>query len=152
MPRSSPRNAPERSSGSSGCSTTPSIKLDSVVSDVLGAAARAMLEELIAGERDPAVLAELARTRMRPKIPELRLALEGGFSEPPALLLRPLLAHTAHLPAAIARLDAQVETQAAPFSAAIDLLVSIPGIGRRPAWGIVPAMGTALSRFPPPPH
>src|SRR4051812_42232471 len=54
------------------------IKLDSVVSDVLGKAARAMLEELIAGERDPAVLAELARTRMRPKIPELRLALEAG--------------------------------------------------------------------------
>jgi transposase len=124
------------------------IKLDSVVSDVLGKAARAMLEELIAGERDPAVLAELARTRMRPKIPELRLALEGGFSEHHALLLRTLLDHIDHLTAAIARLDAQVETQAAPFSAAIDLLVSIPGIGRRTAWVIVAEMGTDMSRFP----
>jgi transposase len=124
------------------------IKLDSVVSDVLGKAARAMLEELIAGERDPAVLAELARTRMRPKIPELRLALEGGFSEHHALLLRTLLDHIDHLTAAIERLDAQVETEAAPFSAAIDLLVSIPGIGRRTAWVIVAEMGTDMSRFP----
>src|SRR3954451_20127002 len=148
MPRSSPRNAPERSSGSSGCSKDAGIKLDSVVSDVLGKAARAMLEELIAGERDPAVLAELARTRMRPKIPELRLALEGGFSEHHALLLRTLLDHIDHLTAAIERLDTQVETEAAPFSAAIDLLGSIPGIGRRTAWVIVAEIGTDMSRFP----
>jgi transposase len=55
------------------------IKLDSVVSDVLGKSARAMLEALIVGQRDPLVLAELAQTRMRPKIADLRLALEGGF-------------------------------------------------------------------------
>src|SRR3954449_8468566 len=67
------------------------IKLDSVASDVMGKSARAMLEALIAGERDPAVLANFAQTRMRVKIPELRLALEGGFSEHHALLLRMLL-------------------------------------------------------------
>src|SRR4051812_16672830 len=121
------------------------IELDSVVSDVLGKAARAMLEELIAGERDPTVL---ARTRMRPKIPELRLALEGGFSEHHALLLRTLLDHIDHLTVAIERLDTQVETEAAPFSAAVDLLGSIPGIGRRTAWVIVAEMGTDMSRFP----
>jgi transposase len=124
------------------------IKLDSVVSDVLGKAARTMLEALIAGERDPHVLAELALTRMRPKIPELRLALEGGFGDHHALLLRTLLDHIDHLTAAIERLDAQVEIEAAPFSAAIDLLCSIPGIGRRTAWVIVAEIGTDMDRFP----
>src|SRR3954465_2856776 len=67
------------------------IKLDSVASDVLGTLARAMLEALIAGERDPAVVADFAMTRMRVKIPELRLALQGGFSAQGGLLLRTLL-------------------------------------------------------------
>lgn len=124
------------------------IKLDSVVSDVLGKAARQMIEALIAGERDPHALAELALTRMRPKIPELRLALEGGFSDHHALLLRTLLDHIDHLSAAITRLDAQVEAEAAPFSAAIDLLCTIPGIGLRTAWVIVAEIGADMSRFP----
>lgn len=77
------------------------IKLDSVVSDVLGKASRRMIEALIAGERDPHVLAEMALNRMRPKIPELRLALEGGFSDHHALLLRTHLDHVDHLNTAI---------------------------------------------------
>src|SRR3954452_12168604 len=128
------------------------IKLDSVVSDVLGKAARQMLEALIAGERNPAVLAELALTRMRPKIPELRLALEGGFSEHHALLLRTLLDHIDHLTAAIERLDAQVETQAAPFSTAVELLCTIPGLGPRTAWVILAEAGPDMTRFPSPAH
>src|SRR3954453_11860760 len=94
--------------------TDAGIKLDSVASDVMGKSARAMLEALIAGERDPAVLADFAQTRMRVKIPELRLALEGGFSEHHALLLRMLLDHIDHLTAAIDRLDAQVKAEVAP--------------------------------------
>jgi transposase len=109
------------------------IKLDSVASDVMGKSARAMLEALIAGERDPAVLANFAQTRMRVKIPELRLALEGGFSEHHALLLRMLLDHIDHLTAAIDRLDAQVEVEVAPFAKAVDLLCTIPGLGPRTA-------------------
>jgi transposase len=124
------------------------IKLDSVVSDVLGKAARQMIEALIAGERDPAVLAEFALTRMRPKIPELRLALEGGFSPHHALLLRTLLDHIDHLTAAIERLDGQVEAEAAPFSPAIDLLCTIPGIGRGTARVIVAEIGVDMTRFP----
>jgi transposase len=124
------------------------IKLDSVVSDVLGKAARQMLEALIAGERNPAVLAELALTRMRPKIPELRLALEGGFSTHHALLLRTLLDHIDHLTAAIERLDAQVEAEVAPFSGAIDLLRTIPGIGAKTAWVIVAEIGVDMTPFP----
>jgi transposase len=106
------------------------IKLDSVASDVMGKSARAMLEALIAGERDPAVLADFAQTRMRVKIPELRLALEGGFSEHHALLLRMLLDHIDHLTAAVDRLDAQVEAEIAPFSQAVELLGTIPGLAR----------------------
>jgi transposase len=124
------------------------IKLDSVVSDVLGKAARQMIEALIAGERDPAVLAELALTRMRPKIPDLRLALEGGFSDHHALLLRTLLDHIDHLTTAIEHLDAQMEAEAAPFSTALDLLCTIPGIGRRTAWVIVAEIGVDMSHFP----
>jgi transposase len=124
------------------------IKLDSVASDVMGKSARAMLEALIAGERDPAVLADFAQTRMRPKIPELRLALEGGFSDHHALLLRTLLDHIDHLTAAINRLDARVEAEVAPFSAAIDLLVTIPGIAAHTARVILAEAGADMSRFP----
>src|SRR3954469_13888463 len=107
-----------------------------------------MIEALIAGERDPAVLAELALTRMRPKIPDLRLALEGGFSDHHALLLRTLLDHIDHLTTAIEHLDAQVEAEAAPLSTALDLLYTIPGIGRRTAWVIVSESGVDMSHFP----
>src|SRR3954464_7682243 len=128
------------------------IKLDSVASDVMGKSARAMLEALIAGERDPAVLADFAQTRMRVKIPELRLALEGGFSEHHALLLRMLLDHIDHLTAAVDRLHAQVEAEIAPFSQAVELLGTIPGLGPRTAWVILAEAGADMTRFPSPAH
>jgi transposase len=90
------------------------IKLDSVVSNVLGASARQMLEQLIAGVHDPVVLAELARTRMRPKIGELRLALEGRFGEHHALMVRMHLAHIDHLAQTISRIDGEVDRLMAP--------------------------------------
>src|SRR3954469_17148322 len=128
--------------------TDAGIKLDSVACDVLGKAARAMLEALIAGERDPAVLAELALTRMRPKIPELRLALEGGFSTHHALLLRTLLDHIDHLTAAIDRLNARVEAEVVPFSTSVDLLCTVPGLGPRTAWVFLAEAGADMARFP----
>jgi len=91
------------------------IKLDSVVSDVLGVSARQMLEALIAGERDPKVLADMARTRMRTKLADLRLALEGGFGQHHAVMLRLHLDHVDQLTAAIARLDAEVDRAIAPY-------------------------------------
>jgi transposase len=124
------------------------IKLDSVVSDVLGKAARRMIEALIAGERDPAVLAEMALTRMRPKIPDLRLALEGGFAEHHALLLRTHLSHIDHLSAAIESLDTQVEAEIAPFCRQLERLTTIPGIGPRTARVIIAEIGADMSRFP----
>lgn len=124
------------------------IKLDSVVSDVLGKSARDMLDALIAGVRDPARLADMARTRMRPKIPELRLALEGRFSEHHALLLEMHLAHVDHLTASIARLDDEIHEVMAPFGDQARRLITIPGVGTRTAEVIVAEIGVDMSRFP----
>jgi transposase len=124
------------------------IKLDSVVTDVMGKAARRMIEALIAGERNPRVLAEMALTRMRPKIPELRLALEGRFGDHHALMLRMHLDHIDHLTAAIASIEAQVEAEAAPFAPQVERLLSIPGIGLTVAWIVIAEIGIDMSRFP----
>ena len=88
------------------------IKLDSVVSDILGVSARRMLEALIAGVRDVDALAELAHTRMRPKIPQLRRALEGRFGAHHALMLRMHLDHVDQLALAVALAAVDVEPQA----------------------------------------
>jgi transposase len=124
------------------------IKLDSVVTDVLGVSGRRMLEALIAGERDPEVLAEMALTRMRPKIGVLREALVGRFNEHHALLLRMHLDHIDELVAMEARLDGEVDRLMAPFAETATRLLSIPGIGKRVAEVIVAEIGVDMSRFP----
>jgi transposase len=92
------------------------IKLDLVATDVLGASGRAMLAALVGGERDPEVLAELARGRLRSKLPQLRQALRGRFGDHHALLLRLALEHLEHLEGAIAALDHRVDEVIAPFA------------------------------------
>jgi len=124
------------------------IKLDSVVSDVLGKSARQMLEALIEGTRDPEVLADMARTRMRPKIPELRRALRGRFGSHHALLLQVHLDHIDHLGSAIERLDAEVEEVIAPFDEQARRLCTIPGVGRRTAEVMIAEIGVDMGRFP----
>jgi transposase len=99
-----------------------SIRLGSVASDVLGASGRAMLQALLAGERDPKVLADLARGRLRNKLPELREALRGRFDAHHALLLRLALEHVEQLERSIAALDAEVDRVIAPFTKARDHL------------------------------
>jgi transposase len=94
------------------------IKLDSVASDALGASSRAMIEALIDGQRDPRVLADLAKGVLRKKIPDLTLALAGRFAEHHALLCRLHLDHIDHLNTMIGRLDAQIEQVVAPLSKA----------------------------------
>jgi transposase len=105
------------------------IKIDSVASSVMTKSGRAMIEALTDGERRPLVMAELARGRMRAKIADLSMALEGRFSDHHALMCRLHLDHIDHLDAMIARLDAQIEAMMEPFRAARDLLITIPGIG-----------------------
>jgi transposase len=132
------------------------IKLDSVASDVLGVSGRLMLRALVAGERDPEVLAELAKGVLRKKIPELRQALRGRFRDHHALLIGLCLDHTAHLETAIATLDAKIDTLFAantsaagiPFGRARDHLDTITGVGKRAAETIIAEIGVDMSRFP----
>jgi transposase len=124
------------------------IKLDSVVSDVLGKGARRMLEALMAGERDVEVMADMALTRMRPKIGELRLALEGRFDEHHALLLGMHLDHIDRLTASIERLDMEVDRQLAPFAEQLSRLCTIPGVGKRTAEVVIAEIGVDMARFP----
>lgn len=124
------------------------IRLGSVASDVLGVSGRSMLRALIAGERDPEALAELAKGLLRRKIPELREALRGRFSDHHGFLVELALTHVEQLEAAMARLDAEVDKVMAPFSAARDLLDSITGVGKRAAECIIAEIGVDMGRFP----
>lgn len=132
------------------------IKLDSVASDVLGVSGRAMLTALVAGERDPQVLAELAKGKLRNKIPALRQALRGRFRDHHAVLIGLALDHIAHLETAIARLDeridavfaASVSEAGVPFTQARDRLTTITGVGKRAAECIIAEIGTDMARFP----
>jgi transposase len=124
------------------------IKLDSVVSDVLGKAARRMLDALMAGESDIEVMADMAMTRMRPKIAELRLALEGRFDGHHALMLGMHLSHIDHLTGAIDGIDEEVDRRLVPFADQARRLQTIPGIGKRNAEVVISEIGVDMSRFP----
>ncbi len=124
------------------------IKLSSVASDISGVSGRAMLEALIAGERDPAVLADLAKRRMRSKIPALTEALTGRFSEHHAFLARLHLDLVDQHSRALEDLTARIEVVIAPFRVARELLVTIPGISTVVAEVIIAETGGDMSRFP----
>src|SRR5215208_1887420 len=124
------------------------IKLDSVATDVLGVSGRAMLVALINGERDPQVLAELAKGRLRAKLPQLRQALRGRFGDHHALLVRLALEHLEHLEGAIAALDRRVDEVIAPFARARDRLATITGVGKRAAETIIAEIGVDMTVFP----
>jgi transposase len=124
------------------------IKLDSVAADILGVSGRAMLRALVAGERDPSVLAELAKGRLRAKLPQLRQALRGRFGDHHGLLVGLALDHLEHLEAAIATLDGHIDEVIAPFAVARDRLDTITGVGKRAAECIIAEIGVDMSVFP----
>jgi len=124
------------------------IKLDCVASNILGASGRAMLDALCAGTTDPDLLAELARGRLRAKLPQLREALEGRFAPEHALVVSAILAHLDFLDEQIDRLSEATAEALRPFQAAIKVLCSIPGIERRSAEVVIAEIGTDMSRFP----
>src|SRR3954453_18541155 len=105
------------------------IKLSVVASDIFGVSGRDMMAALIAGERDPAVLAEMARTAMRRKIPALHEAFTGHFDDHHRFLLSQMLSRIDGLDVDIARIEEQIETMIAPFAQAAGRLDEIPGIG-----------------------
>jgi transposase len=124
------------------------IKIDSVASKLTTVSARDMIEALIAGQRDPAALADLARGVMRNKIPDLTLACAGRFGEQHALMCTLHLEHIDHLADMIARLDERIEQASTPFAPQITRLTTIPGIGERAAQVIISEIGVDMSRFP----
>jgi transposase len=124
------------------------IKLSSVATDISGVSGRAMLEALIAGQRDPAELANLAKRRLRSKIPALTEALTGRFGEHHAFLARlhlDLIDQHSH---AIEELTARIEVVIEPFRGARELMVTIPGISIAVADVIIAETGADMSRFP----
>jgi transposase len=124
------------------------IKLSAVASDILGVSGRAMLEALIAGQRDPAVLAELAKRRLRSKIPALTEALTGRFGEHHAFLARVHLDLIDRHTAAIAEITDRIELVIEPFQGFRELICTVPGIGPINADVIVAETGADMSRFP----
>ena len=124
------------------------IKVSAVASDVLGVSGRAMLEAMIAGDRDPAALADLARRRLRSKIPALTEALTGRFTDHHAFLARVHLDLIDHHTAAVHQLTARIEAMMEPFRGFHTLIVTIPGISTLTADVIVAETGADMTRFP----
>ncbi len=124
------------------------IKLASVVSDIQGVSAHAMLEALIGGETDAAVLAELALGRLRAKIPALEAALTGRVREHHRFMLRELLDHLAHLGQCIETVNARIRELTAPHEAVIVRLMRIPSIKRYTAEVILAEVGPNVTAFP----
>jgi transposase len=124
------------------------IKLDCVATDIMGKSGRAMLDALVSGTTDPLVLADLARGLLRKKIPALQAALEGRFDSEHALVVGRILAHIDYLDEAIDELSAAIEQQLGPFAPAVELLCTIPGVGRRAAEVIVAETGGDMAAFP----
>jgi transposase len=124
------------------------IKLDCVATDILGVSGRAMLDALVAGTTDPEILAELARGKLRAKLPALREALEGRFEPHHAIVIGAILAHLDFLEEQIDRLSDAIEEQLGPFATGVRLATTIPGVATRTAEVMVAEIGTDMSRFP----
>jgi len=124
------------------------IKLSSVATDISGVSGRAMLEALIAGQRDPVELAELAKRRLRVKIPALTEALTGRFTEHHAFLARLHLDLIDQRSRAVDELTARIEVVIEAFRGTRDLIVTIPGISTGVADVIIAETGADMSRFP----
>jgi len=123
------------------------VKLSSVAGDILGRSGRDMLTALVAGTRDPGVLAELARGKLRQKLPALRQALAGRFGAHHGLLVGQILAKLDFLDEAIAQLSAEIDRVIAPYQPQVALLDTIPGVDRRTAEALIAELGVDMARF-----
>ena len=124
------------------------IKLASVASHVLGRSGRTMLQAMVDGITEPARLADMARAKLRNKIPELRLAFEGRFEERHRFQMEELLDQLQFLDATIAEFAQKIEERSQPFQDKIDLLMTIPGIDRITASSVVAEIGGDMNQFP----
>lgn len=128
------------------------MKITSVASNVWSLSSRDMIEAMIAGETDPAVLAQFARRQMRSKIPRLEEALAGRFEAGHRVLARQIIDHIDYLDKAIADLTDEITVRLAPFEAAVTILKSIPGISDLVAQIVIAETGADMSAFPTPGH
>jgi len=128
------------------------IKLSVVASDIFGTSGREMMAALIAGQRDPKVLAQMARSRLRAKITQLEDAFVGRFSEHHGFLLTRMLARIDAITADIAEVNQRIEQQIGPFGDVARRLDEIPGVGPATAHVIIAEVGVDMSRFPTPAH
>ena len=124
------------------------LKLSTVVSDVLGKSGRAMLEALVAGTTDAATVADLARGRLRQKLPALREALQGRFRPHQAFLISQILAKVDFLEEAIANVTEEIDRQVRPFEPTLTRLTTVPGVARRTAITILAETGGDMAPFP----
>jgi transposase len=128
------------------------IKLSVVASDIFGVSGRDMMNALINGQRDPVVLAQMARARMRARIPQLEEAFHGYFTDHHAFLLASMLERIDQINANVTALEARIEAEIAPFADAVARLDQIPGVGPTAARVIIAEVGVDMSRFPTPAH
>jgi transposase len=124
------------------------IKLTSVATRLLGASGRAMLDALVSGTTDPIVLADLARGKLRKKLPALRQALLGHFRAHHAFLVSQLLAHLDYLDEAIETVSTQIDTALAPFAEELARLDTIRGVNKRTAEVLLAELGPDMRVFP----
>jgi transposase len=123
------------------------IKLACVASDVLGVSGREMLGALISGTRDSEVLAELARGRMRAKLPALRQALVGNFKPHHALIVTQILAHIDYLDQTILTLSEEIERRLVPLAKQTENLCTVTGVAKRTSQVILAELGPDMTRF-----
>lgn len=123
------------------------LKLATVMTDVMGVSGRAMIDAMLAGTTDPVALADLARGRLRTKLPALQQALAGRFRPHQAFLVTEILGKVDFLEEAIARLTAEIDRQVAPFEPALGRLTTIPGVARTTAITILVETGGDMARF-----
>jgi transposase len=124
------------------------VKLSSVLSDTLGVSGRHMLDAIVAGQDDPQQLAQLARGRLKEKIPQLQQALEGRVREHHRFLLAEYLDEWDALGDRIRRIEAEIDTRARPFESAITLWQTVPGVERVTACSLVAEIGVEMKQFP----
>lgn len=124
------------------------IKLSSVASDITGVSAKAMLKAIIDDAGDPVLIARLAKGKLKNKHKELEKALLGLVGPHQKMILTAQLNHIEFLDQQIIELDQEIEARLHPFELELEILDSIPGIGRRTAEGILAEIGTDMHRFP----
>ena len=124
------------------------LKLAAVATDVLGKSGRDMIEAVMGGEQDAEALASMARGRLRAKLPDLRLALEGRVQPHHRFLLQRILAHIDFLDQSIAQVEQEIEPHLHPFEEAVELVQTITGLQATTTAGILAEIGIDMTRFP----